>query len=362
MRTVTKVIASVAALAVVAGAVAYSQRGAIAQRMFVRGVTAAMATDPIKQLPDGLHVILCGAGSPLPDPTRAGPCVAVVAGQRLFVVDVGDGAVRKLGMMGINASRAEAVLLTHFHSDHIDGLGGFMLQHWGGGASKAPLPVHGPQGVEQVVAGFNEAYKLDSGYRIAHHGPGVMPPSGIGGVALPFQITQGGPSAVLIDTPDLKVTAFPVDHAPVEPAVGYKFVYKGRTVVISGDNKPSKRVEAEAKGADLLVHEALSPELVKIQETAALKGGRINLAHVFADIPGYHTSPTAAAAIAQAAGVKMLLLDHIVPGLPFKALEIPFVGDARSKFSGPLQVGHDGDRVSLPANSDKIETGSALRF
>ena len=195
---------------------------------------------------------------------------------------------------------------------------------------------------------------------LLHHCAGRL--SGIGGVALPFQITQGGPSVVLIDTPDLKVTAFPVNHAPVEPAVGYKFVYKGRTVVISGDTAPSKRVEQEAKGADLLVHEALSPELVRIQETAALKAGRNNLAHVFADIPDYHTTPTGAAVIAQAAGVKMLLLDHIVPGLPFKALEIPFVGDARSKFSGPLQVGHDGDRVSLPANSDKIETGSALRF
>jgi len=362
MRTVTRVIAGIAALAVVAGAIAYNQRGAIAQRLFVRGINTALASDPVAALPDGLHIILCGSGSPLPDPARAGPCVAVVAGKQLFIVDIGDGAARKLGMMGINASKIDAVLLTHFHSDHIDGLGGLMLQHWGGGASTTPLVVRGPQGVEQVVAGFNAAYKLDAGYRVAHHGPTVMPPSGAGGIAEPFQIIQGGPSAVLIDTPDLKLTAFPVSHAPVEPAVGYKFVYKGRSVVISGDTAPSQRVEQEAKGADLLVHEALSPELVAIQREAAIKAGRTNLAHVFADIPGYHTSPSAAATIAQAAGVKMLLLDHIVPGLPFKSLEIPFVGDARSKFSGPLQVGHDGDRVSLPAGSDKVETGSALRF
>jgi ribonuclease Z len=361
MRTAGKVAIGAVAVLALAGGIAYSQRGRIATVMFTRGVTAAMQSDPIAELPDGLHVVLCGAGSPMPDPHRAGPCVAVIAGKRMFVVDVGDGATRNLNLMGLSPARAEAVLLTHFHSDHIDGLGGFLLQHWGVGSNTVPMPIYGPTGVESVVAGFNAAYQLDKGYRIAHHGVAVMPPSGQGGVAMPFAVAQGGPSAVIVDSPDLKITAFAVDHAPVAPAVGYKFVYKGRSVVISGDTKPSPRVALEAKGADLLVHEALAPNLVAIQHDAALKAGRTNLAKVFADIPGYHTTPHDAAAIAQTAGVRMLLLDHIVPGLPIAALEVPFVGDARSVFKGPLQVGHDGDMVSLPANSTAIETSSRLK-
>lgn len=141
MQSAGKVAIGVAAALALAAGVAYSQRGRIATVMFTRGATEALAADPIAALPDGLHVILCGSGSPVPDPHRAGPCVAVIAGKRMFVVDVGDGATRNLSLMGFNPARAEAVLLTHFHSDHIDGLGGFLLQHWGAGSATMPTPV-----------------------------------------------------------------------------------------------------------------------------------------------------------------------------------------------------------------------------
>ena len=88
--------------------------------------------------------------------------------------------------MALAPGRIEALLLTHFHSDHIDGMGGLMLQRWVGGAHTAPLPVHGPDGVEAVVAGFNAAYTPDRGYRVAHHGPETVPPGGFGGTAKPF--------------------------------------------------------------------------------------------------------------------------------------------------------------------------------
>ena len=352
--TIHKVLAVLAGIALLGLVGVWLARGPLATAAYRRAMERNLGGDAVAALPDGLHVGLCGTGAPLPDPHRNGPCTVVIAGQRMFVVDAGDGAAKGLTMMGLPAARAEALLLTHFHSDHIDGLGGLMLQHWAGGAAARPLPVHGPTGVEDVVAGFDTAYMQDRGYRIAHHGPKVVPPTGFGAEARPFAPPADGVETVLIQTPDLMVTAFAVNHAPVASAVGYKFAYKGRTVVISGDTAPSPNLVAAAKGADVLVHEALSAKLVKMQQEAARTTGRENLSAVFSDIPGYHTTPEQAAKIAQDAGVRWLILTHIVPALPVDALEGPFLGDARSNFDGQLRLGRDGDFLSLPADTATI--------
>lgn len=355
----TVVVGVVVAL-LLAAAGAWALRGRLAMAAMDRVYRHAMSSKPLAELPDGLHVGLCGSGSPMPDPTRAGPCVAVVAGQRLFVVDSGSGSTRNLLLMNLPPPQVSAVFLTHFHSDHIGDLGELMLQRWAGGAATTPLPVYGPTGVGEVTAGFQAAYGLDRGYRIAHHGPRVVPPSGFGAEARPFAVDRGKPDVLLIDEPDLKVWAFPVAHNPVEPAVGYLFVYKGRRLVVSGDTATSPRLEAAAKGADVLAHEALSPELVAVQRREALAAGRTNYAAILHDILSYHSTPEEAAAIAQRAGVKDLLLYHIIPPLPVRALEGPFLGRARQVFSGPLQVGHDGDFISLPAGSREIRRTNRL--
>jgi len=346
-------ITALAVLLAIGGA-AYALRGRIATALMSHLYAHAMSDDPYAGLGDELHVGLCGSGSPMPDPTRAGPCAAVLAGRRLFVVDVGAGAQKNLALMNLPPAKVEAVFLTHFHSDHIDGLGELMLQRWAGGANAAPLPVYGPTGVDQVVAGFEAAYALDRGYRIAHHGPAVAPPSGFGGTPHPFATDRSAPDVVLIDDGGLKVTAFPVDHRPVEPAVGYRFDYKGRSVVVSGDTAPSPRLEAASKGADVLVHEGLAPNLVAVLHRAAIAGGKENLARITHDILSYHTTPEAAAGIAQRAGVRYLLFTHIIPPLPVRALEGPWLGKSRSIFHGPIRVGHDGDFLSLPAGSAAI--------
>lgn len=355
LRTVALVAAGVVGLAL---AGAWVARGQLATAAMGKLYAKAMTKDPFAGLPDGLpdglHVGLCGSGSPMPDPGRAGPCAVVLAGNRLFVVDSGAGSVKNLSLMNLPPARVQAVFLTHFHSDHIDGLGELLLQRWASGANASPLPVYGSTGVDRVVAGFQSAYEQDRGFRIAHHGPKVVPPTGFGGAPHPFVAAKDAPDVVLIDDGGLKVTAFPVEHAPVEGAVGYKFVYKGRSAVISGDTAPSARLEQASQGVDLLVHEGLAPNLVAIQREAAVANGRENLAAILHDILSYHTTPEQAAAIAQRAHVKYLLFTHIIPPLPMRALEGPFLGKSREIFSGPIRVGHDGDLMTLPAGGTDI--------
>ncbi|MBX3481164.1 MAG: MBL fold metallo-hydrolase [Caulobacter sp.] len=336
-------------------AVAWLLRGPIALGVTDRMLDRTMAADAVADLPDGLHAFVCGSGSPLPDKDRAGPCLAVVAGKRMFLVDAGEGAAETLARAGVPASRIEAVFLTHFHSDHLDGLGAIALQRWVGRAATTPLPLIGPPGVERVAGGLTELYAIDNGYRTAHHGASVAPPSGAGFQARPFALPPGPSAVVVLDEGGLKITAFRVDHGPVEPAVGYRFDYKGRSLVVSGDTSATPNLVTHAQNADLLIHDALSPPLVRRLQAAAAKAGQKNRAKIMGDIIDYHASPEDVAREASAAKVKAVLLTHIVPPLPVRGLEVPFLGKARSLFSGKLWIARDRDLVSLPAGSDRIE-------
>jgi ribonuclease Z len=338
-----------------AGAALYALRGPIAFRVMGRALERNLAADPIAALPDGLHVLLCGAGGPLPDPVRSGPCTAVVAGLTLLVVDAGTGGARNLQRLAFTPGRTAAVFLTHFHSDHIDGLGELAMLRWTGGTQQTPLPAYGPAGVEEVVEGFGRAYRQDALYRTAHHGAAVAPPSGAGMTAHPFPLPALGESVVVWDADGLRVTAFAVEHDPVRPAVGYRFEYGGRSLAVSGDTKKSANLAAQARGVDLLVHEALAPQLVLRLNAAATAAGRANVAKIASDILDYHTTPVEAAELATETGAKHLLLTHIVPPLPMPGLDVVFLEGVSDAFTGGVTLGRDGTWVSLPSGSDAVE-------
>lgn len=356
MRRRNKILIGIAALAVATGVALKTQQDSIGSALFENAVRERVGRDSTSSLPAGLHVALCGTGSPLPNPVRAGPCNVVIAGKHIFVVDIGEGGGRNINMMGIPLGKIEGVFLTHFHSDHIDGMGPLMLGRWTSGTNASPLPVHGATGVDQVVAGFNAAYKIDNGYRTGHHGPAIAPPGGAGATAVPFALPEAGKGdiVVVLERDGLKVTAIRVDHGPVKPAVGYRFDYQGRSIVISGDTSKSASLIAASKGADLLVHEALQPELVKMMTAGLDAKGMKNMAQITRDILNYHTTPEEAAEVAQSAGVKQLVLSHIVPAIPSKFFYPAFLGDAPKRFKGPLMMGEDGMMFSLPAGSTAI--------
>ena len=353
-----KIPLTIVLLLLAASALVWFFRGPLGMMLYQRTVQENVGRNVMKDLPDGLHLALCGTGSPFPDPTRAGPCSAVIAGDRLFIVDAGEGSARNLGFMGLPASKIEAIFLTHFHSDHIDGLGPFMLQRWGLGTLSTPTPVYGPTGVDKVVDGFRAAYVLDFGYRVAHHTERIMPPGGSGGKGIPFALPPAGQgdTVMVLDDGGVKVTAFRVDHSPIEPAVGYRFDYKGRSIVISGDTKKVASIVTIAKGVDILVHEALQPKLVGLLEDQFRTKSLPNTAQIMHDILNYHTTPEVAAEQATAAGARYLVLNHIVPPLPTRLVYPAFLGDAPKLFKNPIVVGEDGMLFSLPAGSTDIQT------
>ena len=308
-------------------------------------------------LADGLHAVLCGTGTPLPDMERVGPCIAVIAGGHLYIVDAGEGSSRNILLTGLPAGKIEAVLLTHFHSDHIASLGNILMQRWVNGSNTKPVEVIGPEGVEMVVEGFNLAYKPDSGYRTAHHGTAIVPPSGAGGIARSFNLgPQEDASVVVLDQDGVKITAFKVDHRPVVPAVGYRFDYKGRSLVISGDTVYCRSLIRHSQNADLLLHEATQVFVVKMIEEEYRTSSDAALAKIMSDIPQYHTNFEDAAKIAAHAHVKHLALYHILPALPSSViLHRIFLGDAKKHYTGPITIGEDGMLISLPSDTTGIK-------
>jgi ribonuclease Z len=349
MKKSTLILAAVALI----GVIIYTQRADIAMRIMARGAESAMTRDTTADFADGLHVALCGAGGPLPDPKRSGPCVAVVAGEHMFVVDAGTNGLRNLLRMRYPPGNIEAVLLTHFHSDHMDGLGEMATIRWVNGANTQPLPVIGPQGVQQIVNGFNLAYTQDSKGRNAHHGDAVAPPSGFGMAAQPFEVPAPGQLATVYDQDGVKIQALLVDHGPVKPAVGYLFTYKDRSVLISGDTSKSANLEQFAKGVDLLVHEALAPNLVGLMGDTAAKVGATGIAKIMLDIQNYHASPVEAAETARDAGVGHLLYYHIVPPLILPGMDAAFLEGVEEIYPD-YTLGEDGTAFSLPAGSKEI--------
>jgi ribonuclease Z len=355
------VAAAFVPMVAIGGTTAFVNPG-VQMRIFDRAAQQRAGTVNTAPLADdALRVAVCGSSAPLPSAARAKACVAVFAGGKFYVVDVGPESVENLVLWGIPLSSVGGVFLTHFHSDHIGDLGELNLQTWAGGRP-SPLTVYGGPGVDRVVQGFNEAYRLDQGYRTAHHTERVMPPATWPMVPRTVDFTapptaEKGRRTVAFDDGALRITAIEVDHTPISPAYAYRFDYKGRSVLITGDLKYQPSLLEAAKGVDLIVSEAIATHMTRALGEGASAAGRQSTAAIMHDIEDYHITPEQAATIANQAGAKLLAFYHLLPapdGFLPRSVFAQGIDDARQ---GDWTIADDGSLYILPLASDRVSIG-----
>ncbi|MGB6732771.1 MAG: MBL fold metallo-hydrolase, partial [Xanthobacteraceae bacterium] len=206
-------------------------------------------------------VTLLGTGTPVPRPDRFGSATLIEAGDQKFLIDAGRGAAIRLFQLKIPIGRLDALLLTHYHSDHTSGIPDVWLTGWLEsffGTRKTPMQVVGPTGAKVLMAKLAEAYADDIRIRLADE---KLPPEGVATSVAEFDC-----DGVVYEKNGVKVTAFEVDHGDlIKPCYGYRIEYGGRSAVISSDTRYNENVIKYGRGCDLLVHEvaAVRPELLR---------------------------------------------------------------------------------------------------
>ena len=305
---------------------------------------------PSNNLPkeDALSAVVCGSRSPLPGP-GAEVCILVKAGNDIFVVDIGDGSAANIREWNIPYNQVRAVLFTHLHSDHISDLADFHLSSWINQNRGSKLNVYGPKGVDLVTEGFEKAYQLDYQYRHDHHGKEIAPITVAGFNPISIDVGQ----SVVLEKDGLKITVFEVSHNPIKPAFGYRFDYKDRSIVISGDTSYNENLIKKSQNADVLFHDALSINIIEGMQAFMEKIGRDGVWQILEDIKEYHATTLEAAKAANEANVTHLVLYHLVPApstFISKSMFTRGMNDIRKEWT----LSEDGTMVILPLNSKDI--------
>ncbi len=274
------------------------------------------------------RVTLLGTGNPYPSPERFGPSTLVEAGGQRLLVDAGRGATIRLWQLQIPLSAIERLLLTHYHSDHTNGVPDLWLSGWlppVWGSRKSPFRVTGPTGAKTLMAKLEEAYAADIAIRLLDE---KVPREGIA-----VEVEEFDRDGVIYEKDGLTVTAFEVDHGDViKPCYGYRFDYGGRSAVLSSDTRYNENVVKYGAGADLLVHEVMAVRPALLEEPG--------IPHIMA----HHTSPQDAGRVFARARPKLAAFTHIVllasPRVTAMTAD-EVVAATRETYDGPLVVGED---------------------
>ena len=302
------------------------------RRAFIAGAfgicASALAVPSLLAQSTRTRLILLGTGGgPRPKKNASSTAQVIVVNGVAYVVDCGDGVARQLVLAGVPLPSLRHIFLTHHHSDHNADYGNLLLLSWAAGL-KSRVDTWGPPPIAQMTKLFLEMNAFDINLRIADEGRVPLAP-----LIQSHEITGGG---IVMQDDQVKVTAALVDHPPIEQAFAYRFDTADRSIVISGDTAMSKNLIALARGADVLVHEVLwlpgvDRLVAKVPNASTLK------AHIIAS----HTSAEDCGRVAAMAGVKTLVLSHLVPPDDPAITDQMWIAAAKKHFRGTVILGKD---------------------
>ena len=290
--------------------------------------TAALWPWPVRAQGTKTRLVLLGTGGgQRPRKASSAPAQVLLIDGAAYVIDCGDGVARQLVLANVPLPALRHVFLTHQHSDHNADYGNLIWLAWAAGL-RTRVDAWGPPPLERMTRLFFEMNDYDIRTRIADEGrPPLVP------LVHVHELTRGG---VVMQDEHVKITSTLVRHPPVVPAFGYRFDARDRSIVISGDTTPSDDLIALAKGADILVHDALYAPGVD-----RLVAGVPNATTLKESILSHHTTAEDAGRVAQAAGVKTLVLSHFVPPDDPAVTDQMWIDAARTNFRGTVIVGKD---------------------
>lgn len=272
------------------------------------------------------QIVLLGTGTPNADPDRSGPSVAIVVNDTPYLVDFGPGVVRRAaaafqkGIKGLAVKNLNRVFVTHLHSDHTGGYPDLILTPWVL-ERKEPLEVYGPKGIKAMTGHILKAYREDIHIRLR----GGEPSNKTGYKVIAHEIKPG----VVYKDENVTVKAFPVNHGSWREAYGFRFETPDRTIVISGDCRPSPSVIQNCDGCDVLIHEVYS------EAGFATRPPEWQRYH-----SRYHTSSRELAELASKARPGLLVLYH---QLFWGTSEDDLFTEVRAGYAGKVVSGRDLD-------------------
>jgi ribonuclease BN (tRNA processing enzyme) len=275
---------------------------------------------------DSTTIVLLGTGTPRPDPAASGPATAIVVGQRVFLFDAGAGVMRRFAAAKLPATGPTAVFFTHLHSDHTLGYPDLILTTWVTGRTK-PLPAYGPHGLAHMTNAIIDAWHDDIDIRtngLEHGTPN--------GYAVDVHEVSPG---VVFDSDGVTITAIPVLHGSWKEAYGYRIDTPTRSIVISGDTRPSPALEQASRNVDVLIHEVHPDAGVTPPITHEAREWELYL-------KAFHMSASELGALAAAAKPRMLILYHFAASAT-RGEEVT-AAIRKQGYAGRIVVGKDLDR------------------
>jgi ribonuclease Z len=277
-----------------------------------------------------MRLTLLGTGTPIPDVERRGPASLVQAGDERILVDAGAGVLHRLleaglppGRMGDGTRHLDRILITHLHSDHITGLADLLWAGWIMDWWPEPPSIIGPAGTAQLLCGLEAAFGYDLQVRRAldrRNNPWSTPA---------ITEVEDGWSA---ETGAARITAFRVDHHPVDQAFGFRIDGEGGSIGFSGDTRALESLAEACAGVDVLVHEVYSGRAAGESPADGSSPRRRR------GVAAYHTSSFEVGRIAGLAGAPRLVLNHM---LLWGARPEEVADDAARGFGGTVTAGHD---------------------